>query len=71
MPAAYPRNVPGTVAATYQHAALLRLLGFVELPFVVLHCTLVLGFGLDGAGLGMGHGAYQDHCSKTKDFFHD
>ena len=48
MPAAYPCNVLRAVAAADQHAALLRLLGLVQLAFVELHRAWILGLGAAG-----------------------
>jgi hypothetical protein len=73
MPTAYPGNVPGAVTAADQHPALLGLLGFVQLAFVVLHCARMLGLGIRGGGLrlSLAYRSKQKKGSETKEFSHD
>ena len=73
MATAYPGDVPGTVTATDQHPALSGLLGFVQLAFVVLHGTRMLGLGVGGGRLRvrLTHGSEQEKSGETDKFCHD
>lgn len=73
MATAYTGDVPGTVTATDKHPALSGLLGFVQLAFVVLHGTRMLGLGIGGSRLRvrLAHGSEQEKSGETDEFFHD
>jgi hypothetical protein len=65
--------MPGTVTAPDQYPALSGLLGFIQLPFVVLHGTRMLGLGIGASRLrvSLTKGSEQEKSGETDEFCHD